>query len=159
MRYFPDSVQTHSPQQVSIKSASDRLRRAGYRVTRQRLAVYGFLHASESHPTVEEIHSRVSDVFPRISVATVYKSVESLIDVGLVKPIYVGHAATRFDASIEEHAHFRCIACNQITDVPVNRAPVLGDELDRCEIIGSSIELYGFCSPCRRQKLGLAPEG
>jgi Fur family peroxide stress response transcriptional regulator len=92
-----------------------------------------------------------------MSVATVYKSVESLVDVGLVKPINLGHAATRFDASTEEHAHFRCIACNQIVDVALNQAPVAMDELDRCEVIGSSVEFYGFCASCRRHKLGLDP--
>ena len=140
------------------EAVSERLRRAGYRVTRQRLAVYAYLYGSESHPTVDDIHSGVKGEFPKISVATVYKSVESLVDVGLAKPIYLGHAATRVDASTEEHAHFRCIACNQIVDVDMNQTPVAGDELNRCEIIGSSVEFYGFCTRCRRHKLGLAPE-
>lgn len=145
-------------EQVSIQSASERLRRAGYRVTQQRLAVHAFLHGSKSHPTVEEIHTAVRDAFPRISVATVYKSVESLVDVGLVKPIYLGHAATQYDASSEEHAHFRCIVCNQIKDVPMDKSPVARGGLDRCEIIGSSVEFYGFCTRCRRHRLGLAPD-
>lgn len=144
-------------QPTDLTIASERLRRAGYRVTRQRLAVYAFLHGNESHPTVDDIHTGVTGEFPKMSVATVYKSVESLVDVGLVKPIYLGHAATRFDASTEEHAHFRCTACNQIVDVPMDQAPVARDHLDRCEIIGSSVEFYGFCSSCRRHKLGLAP--
>ena len=79
---------------IDLESASERLRRAGYRVTRQRMAVYTFLNGNESHPTVEDIHAGVRDTFPKMSVATVYKSVESLIDVGLVKPIHLGHAAT-----------------------------------------------------------------
>ena len=143
---------------LSIETASERLRRAGYRVTRQRLAVYAFLCANGSHPTVDDIHAGVKGEFPKMSVATVYKSVESLVDVGLVKPIYLGHAATRFDASTEEHAHFRCIACNQIVNVTIDQTPVARDELDRCEIIGSSVEFYGFCTRCRRHKLGLAPD-
>ena len=142
---------------LTTKTASERLRRAGYRVTRQRLAVYAFLSRNDSHPTVDHIHSSVKGDLPKISVATVYKSVESLVDVGLVKPIYLGQAATRFDASTEEHAHFRCIACNQIADVTMNEAPVSMDELDRCEIIGSTVEFYGFCASCRRHKLGLDP--
>lgn len=143
---------------IDLESTSERLRRAGYRVTRQRLAVYTFLHGNESHPTVEDIHAGVRDTFPKMSVATVYKSVESLIDVGLVKPIHLGHAATRFDAVNEEHAHFRCIACNEITDVPISGGPTPLTDLDQWKIIGSSVEFYGFCNPCKRQKLGLAPE-
>ena len=143
-------------QPTELTIASERLRRAGYRVTRQRLAVYAFLDGNESHPTVDD--TGVTGEFPKMSVATVYKSVESLVDVGLVKPIHLGHAATRFDATTEEHAHFRCIACNAIVDVPMDQAPVAGNDLDRHEIVGSSVEFYGFCSSCRRHKLGLAPE-
>lgn len=142
---------------LTTKTAGERLRRAGYRVTRQRLAVYAFLFRNDSHPTVHDIHSGIKADLPKISVATVYKSVESLVDVGLVKPIYLGQAATRFDASTEEHAHFRCIECNQIADVAMNQAPVSMDELNRCEIIGSAVEFYGFCASCRRHKLGLDP--
>ncbi len=142
---------------LTTNTASDRLRRAGYRVTRQRLAVYEFLSRNDAHPTVEDIHSGVKGELPKISVATVYKSVESLVDVGLVKPIYLGQAATRFDASTEEHAHFRCIACNQIADVTISQAPVSMDELNHCEIIGSTVEFYGFCASCRRHRLGLDP--
>jgi Fe2+ or Zn2+ uptake regulation protein len=80
------------------------------------------------------------------------------VDVGMVKPIYLGHAATRYDASPGEHAHFRCIACNHIMDVPVDKSPVAGGELDRCEIIGARVEFYGFCPDCRRRKLGLATD-
>ena len=150
-----------NPQQLEdlpVKAAGERLRRAGYRVTQKRLAVYAFLQANDSHPTVDDIYTGVREVFPRMSIATVYKSVESLVDVGLVKPIYVGSAAARYDAATEEHGHFRCIACNQIVDVPMDRAPVAGADLDRCEIIGSTVEFYGFCSTCRRHRLGLAPE-
>jgi Fur family peroxide stress response transcriptional regulator len=138
---------------LTTNTASDRLRRAGYRVTRQRLAVYEFLSRNDSHPTVDDIHSGVKGDLPRISVATVYKSVESLVDIGLVKPIYLGQAATRFDASTEEHAHFRCISCNQIADVTIKQAPVSLDELNHCEIIGSTVEFYGFCASCRRRSL------
>lgn len=144
--------------QSSIEHATERLRRAGYRVTNQRTAVFDFLSRSDTHPTVDDIYEGVRADLPRISVATVYKSVESLVDVGLVKPIYLGHAATRYDASTDEHAHFRCIGCNQITDVPLTQSPIARDDLDHCEMIGSSVEFYGFCASCRRQKLGLASE-
>lgn len=141
---------------TALEAASERLRGAGYRVTKQRLAVCAFLHGNVSHPTVDDIYAGVKDVFPRMSVATVYKSVASLIDIGLVKPISQGLAATVYDASTDEHAHFRCIHCNQITDVPIDQTAVARVELDHCEIIGSSLEFYGFCASCRRHKLGLA---
>jgi Fur family peroxide stress response transcriptional regulator len=140
-------------------TARERLRGAGYRVTRQRLAVYAYLSSNDSHPTVDDIYSGIKGDLPRISVATVYKSVESLVDVGLLKPIYLGPSATRFDASTDAHAHFRCIECQQISDVTMKQAPVSidelnsVDELNRCEVMGSTVEFYGFCGSCRKTKI------
>lgn len=134
----------------TTSTATDRLREAGYRVTRQRLAVYAYLSSNDTHPTVDDIYSGIKGDLPRISVATVYKSVESLVDVGLVKPIHLGQAATRFDVSTEAHAHFRCIACQQISDVTIEETPAPTGELDRCEVMGSTVEFYGFCASCRQ---------
>lgn len=140
------------PETTSIEAAGNRLRNAGYRVTRQRLSVYAYLQTSQSHPTVDDIYTGVRSEYPNISPATVYRSVGSLVDVGLVKPINLGHAATRYDASPDEHAHFRCIACNGITDVHVKDTPDATDQLKRFEMIGSSVEFYGFCSACNRDR-------
>ena len=143
---------------TTLDMAQDRLRKAGYRVTRQRLAVYSFLNENEAHPTVDDIYAAVRERFPKVSVATIYKSVDSLVDVGLVKPIYLGHAAaTRFDASTETHGHFRCIACNEITDIPVSHEPEMSEALDHCEIVGSTVEFYGYCRSCQTQKLASTP--
>ena len=138
-------------------TARSRLSQAGYRVTQQRLAVFSFLDGNETHPTVDDIHAGIRNEFPKISLATVYRSVESLVDVGLVKPIHLGHAATRFDAVTEEHGHFRCISCNDIVDVPVDRSPIAKDKLDTFEVLGSTVEFYGFCSDCRDKRAVCLP--
>ena len=141
----------------SSEIARSRLSQAGYRVTRQRLAVFSFLDGNETHPTVDDIHAGVLNEFPSISLATVYRSVESLVDVGLVKPIHLGHAATRFDAVTEEHGHFRCISCNDIVDVPVDQSPVAKGKLDTFEGLGSTVEFYGFCSTCKDKRAADQP--
>lgn len=143
----------HAPlKETDAAAVSDRLREAGYRVTRQRMAVYAYLSGNTSHPTVEDIHTGVRDAFPKMSLATVYKSLESLVDVGVVKPIHLGSAATRYDATTDAHGHFRCIACNEITDVPLDRRPAVGRHLDRFQVVGTTVEYYGFCSACRKEK-------
>ena len=140
---------------LTKEDVSERLRDAGYRVTQQRLAVYDFLHRNDTHPTVDDIHAGIKGDLPKVSVATVYKSLESLVDIGLVKPIHVGSTATRFDASTEVHAHFRCIACNEIADVTVDHTPVATEQMGHRKIIGSNVEFYGFCASCRRDRPGL----
>ena len=82
------------------------VRSAGYRVTKQRAAIYEYLLSNDAHPTAETIHHSVRCQLPGISLATVYKAVDSLIDVGLVNRIQRGASSARYDAPIADHAHW-----------------------------------------------------
>lgn len=140
-----------------VDTVSSQLRKAGYRVTPQRLAVYRVIHESYSHPNVEEIHGALTGEFPAISMTTVYKAVHALVEVGLVRRLHRGSAAASYDAATSAHAHFLCIVCKRIVDVPLGQEPVSMEGLERLEVIGLNVEVFGFCAECRRGKLGLAP--
>ena len=60
---------------------------AGWRFTRRRAAVYDYLRSVESHPTAEDIYAAVRHDNPRISLATVYKALEALVDAGLANKL------------------------------------------------------------------------
>ncbi|MBM3214843.1 transcriptional repressor [Candidatus Poribacteria bacterium] len=135
----------------------ERLRRAGYRVTRQRTAVYEYLISTKSHPTVEQVHDAVRERFPHISLATVYNAVDSLVDVGLVRRINRAASSARYDGDVGDHAHFRCVVCDQLRDVSMHTNPSADDGLDGCEIISTNVEFFGYCPRCRRDRLGLPP--
>ena len=138
-------------------TAEMRLRNAGYRVTKQRAAVYSYLLSTDSHPTVETIHTSVCLQMPQMSLATVYKAVDSLVDVGLVKRIQRGSSSARYDSAVEDHAHNRCLVCDGIWDalpavlLPSNPTP------ETFEVVRVNVEYVGYCAPCRREKLGLSP--
>lgn len=137
------------------RSVSERLRQAGYRVTGQRTAVYEYLLSVKTHPTAEEIHEAVRARFPQMSLATVYNAVDSLADVGLVRRLNRGNGSARYDGDIANHAHFRCIVCEGVRDVPMLEKPTISGGLDGCEIVAASVEFVGYCPECRRQRLGL----
>lgn len=134
--------------------AETRLRNAGYRVTKQRVAIYDYLLATDSHPTVEAIHASVQARMPNMGLATVYNAVDSLVDVGLVKRIQRGASSARYDAALEDHAHYRCLVCDGIWDAealqPENPVP------ETFEVVHVNLEFVGYCAPCRREKLGLS---
>ena len=140
-----------------MAAIANQLRRAGFRVTPQRLAIYDCLYEADDHPTAEEIHDVVRGGFPRISLATVYKGVDALVSVGAVRKIHRDARAARYDAASEEHAHFLCRVCDRVANVPM---PALSD-VEAAEEIGEviliSVEFRGICAACRRQKLGLNP--
>ena len=132
-----------------------RLRNAGYRVTKQRTAVYQYLLSTDAHPTAETIHLSVRHQLPNISLATIYKAVASLVDVGLVNRIQRGASSSRYDAAVKDHAHCRCISCDGVWDAPHNAMPQ--GKPEAFEVVHVNVEFVGYCANCRRQKIRLAP--
>lgn len=143
---------------MSINSASSdmRLRSAleasGQRFTEQRAAVFRYLSCTEVHPTAEEVLLAVREVLPGISLATVYKNLETLVGCGLaVKLTYVDSSA-RYDGRTDPHHHARCVVCSRVTDLPGDISPqeidTLRGETSGFTITGYRLELSGYCSDC-----------
>ncbi len=91
------------------------LRKAGVRATHQRIEVLRVLASATDHPAAEEIHRRLKATMPTVSLDTVYRTLASLEEAGLVSRLQ-WDACARFDANIDAHHHFRCEACHSIQD-------------------------------------------
>jgi Fur family peroxide stress response transcriptional regulator len=140
-----------------IRAVETRLHQAGYRVTKQRATVYNYLLSTGSHPTAEAIYVAVRHEMPHISLATVYKAVDSLIDVGLVSRIQRGSSSARYDADVKDHAHCRCLGCDGIWDAN-HDAMHEGDPTPKTfEVVHVNVEFVGYCGECR-DKLGPLPQ-
>jgi Fur family peroxide stress response transcriptional regulator len=106
------------------------LEECGWRYTRQRAAVLACLHASTAHPTAEQVFATVRQQLPHISLATVYKALETLVDAGLAHRIAGDHGPTRYDGRSEPHYHLRCQHSGEVLDLPLAYDPSLVDKLD-----------------------------
>ncbi len=124
----------------------------GRRYTEQRAAVYGLLVSTKDHPTAEDVFLRVRGDLPGISLATVYKSLETLVACGLARKLSAGGGSARYDGDVSPHHHARCLACGTIVDVLGPSAldaardaiqPPLG-----FHIVEAHIELSGYCQSC-----------
>lgn len=93
-----------------------RCRDAGMNVTPQRIAVYRALLESEEHPTPEMLFNAVSPTMPSLSLATIYKSLEALRALGLVREVPVVSDSRRYDANLDAHHHLVCERCGSVTD-------------------------------------------
>ena len=142
---------------MTTQTVQTRLRNAGYRVTKQRAAIFEYLLSTDAHPTAETIHQSVRRQLPSISLATVYKAVDSFVDVGLVNRIQRGASSARYDATVADHAHCRCLSCDGLWDAPHDTRSHEAPEA--FEVVHVNVEYVGYCAECRRQKLGLAPLG
>jgi Fe2+ or Zn2+ uptake regulation protein len=133
------------------------LEHAGWRFTRQRAAVYQYLCAATSHPTAEEIFSSVREEIPKISLATVYKALEALVDAGVATRLGDASGPARYDGRGEAHYHFRCERTGEIIDLPLDYDPHLLEKLgpqvveklreSGFEVVAHRLELIGRLRP------------
>jgi Fur family peroxide stress response transcriptional regulator len=106
------------------------LEQAGRRYTRQRAAVFDYLCSVDSHPTAEEVYLAVRRQMPKISLATVYKALEALVDSQLADKLTSGDGPARYDCHNDAHYHFRCVDSGEVLDLPARYDPQLIDKLD-----------------------------
>lgn len=100
------------------KKFVEQLRTQGLKVTPQRLAIYELLKNTNTHPTVESIYNLLHTQYPMMSLATVYKTVESLSKANLIQMLNTGEDSFRYDGFIHPHAHVQCNKCSRVDDVP-----------------------------------------
>ena len=130
------------------------LEAAGWRMTRQRAAVYDHLRQADHHPTAEEVYRGVKATLPSISLATVYKALETLVDSGLATKLVASNGSARYDARGDHHYHLRCLRSGVVEDVPTAFDPDLIAKIDPdlgprlagkgFRVTGYRLELVGY---------------
>ncbi len=121
------------------------------RFTRQRQAVLEVVQHSSQHPDAAHIYDAVRRIVPSISLGTVYRSLEALVDEGHLLQIQQPGMPTRYDARLESHAHFVCDTCGQVFDVLIalpDLTPLAAKALQGFEVSSSKIEFHGKCKHC-----------
>lgn len=130
----------------------ERCRARGLRRTPQRLAVYRALARHPGHPTADAVHRDLRRTMPSLSLATVYRTLESLAREGFVRRVGGGEGGGRFDANPLPHQHLVCRACGRLADVaygPLSDVPVPRGELAGFLPEGLDIRIIGLCPRCR----------
>src|SRR5262245_53370168 len=106
-----------SAQHLPGTSLDAALRSRGARPTRQRRAIFAALSGRLDHPTAETLHRAVRRRVPGMSLATVYTTLEVLVDAGLASMVIGPDGVARYDARTDEHDHRRCLGCGRIDDL------------------------------------------
>ena len=136
----------------STRLLREALTASGHRFTSQRAEVFRALSDSDSHPTADEIFTYVRIAIPDISLATVYKALETLVSCGLARKILCGEGPARYDHRTDFHHHARCMSCGAVIDVERGAAEVpIGSvaATEGFEVIDYRLELIGYCRSCR----------
>ena len=128
----------------------DALEANGQRFTDQRAAVYRFLLGTTDHPTADEVFTAVRADIADISLATVYKALETLVSCNLAVKLSYGDDSARYDARTDDHCHSRCVRCGQVRDVhaPVPEILPQIQPGGGFQVQGYRVEVIGLCSTC-----------
>ena len=126
-------------------------RREGLKMTHQRLEIYKELLNSQDHPTVEKLYQRLLPKLPTISIDTIYRTLTTLEQHGLVVRVQSQESQARFEGKMEEHHHAICKKCGKITDFNwefPQEADLPGEILNWGKILRKNITLHGLCAQC-----------
>jgi Fur family transcriptional regulator, peroxide stress response regulator len=127
------------------------LEASGQRFTEQRAAVFRYLSGTTSHSTADEVFTAVRCEIADISLATVYKALETLVSCGLAVKLAFGDGSARYDARTDDHCHARCTRCGAVQDVgadDLNRAlPEVGLP-EGFRVQEYRVEVVGLCREC-----------
>lgn len=120
----------------------------------QREKIAEYVLNSCKHPTAEMVYENVRKELPNISLGTVYRNLNTLSEVGIIKKIYMPNHCDRFDKTLNEHFHIHCIKCDKLEDVnyDINELVYQNIEKDKkYKILYCNLVFDGICNDCIKE--------
>jgi len=127
------------------------LNEKGIKPTYQRLKVLDYMSQNiSSHPTAEMIYAELLKEIPTISMTTVYNTLSTFLEKGLINGVTITGTEVRYDLNVKSHHHFLCKKCNRImdVDVPCQFAEKQGKVIDGHRIEEIHGYFKGTCKDC-----------
>jgi Fur family peroxide stress response transcriptional regulator len=138
---------------IRLNQMITKLRERDYRITPQRLAILKILASSDGHPSVESIYEKVRQDFPTTSLATVYKTLIVMKEIGEVLELGFGDGSNRYDGNKPfPHPHLICTECRDIMDPDLGVLDDMAQELAQetgFKIMSHRLDFFGICPKCQ----------
>lgn len=144
---------------TEIEKLKGNLKEKGYKLTPQRRAIVDNIIKNEgSHLTTEELYDFVKKECPEIGLATVYRTVQLLEDLGVVSKLDLNDGCYRYELVHEDenhhHHHLICSNCGKVIEVQGDLLEVLEHEIESkydFKIKNHSVKFYGICNECKNK--------
>lgn len=128
-------------------------RQRGLAVTHQRQVIFEALARIPDHPRPEDVYARVKKTVPSMSLATVYKTLHTFIECGILRELSPHHGSLRVDWNTHAHHHLICTRCKKVMDIEdedfdrlkVRRKLPRGFKVERV-----AVEIQGLCAGCAK---------
>lgn len=136
-----------------IEQAQRAFRNSGMRITAQRRTILEVLSDSEAHLDAEEVYRRAKVRDPNISLATVYRTLAALRQIGLVQQRHLTRNDQRgyYEIANQQHYHFTCLRCGRVIEFDTPLISQIQDELAEemgIRVVQARLYLEGYCSDC-----------
>lgn len=133
---------------TTFEDLSLELKSKNIRLSHQRLKVLEYMTNHRTHPTVDQIFNDLQKEVPTLSKTTVYNTLSTLIEAGLVKLITIEDNETRYDIDTKNHGHFKCESCGKIFDFDININSLETEGLNDFKINNRDVYFKGTCPKC-----------
>lgn len=124
--------------------------------SRQRESIKNCLMSRHDHPTADTLYMSIREEFPNISLGTVYRNLNLLVELGEIQKLTCGDGADHFDGDISPHYHFICNGCGAVLDLPMEQFEGINEaaaaKLD-CQVDSHTIYFKGICPDCMKKRL------
>jgi Fur family peroxide stress response transcriptional regulator len=134
----------------SSEEIVDTIHASGRRITRQRRAIIEYLAGRHDHPSARQIFASVKACESQMSLATVYNTLSTLVELGFITEMEFEAEDNRYDTNVSPHINLVCSICGSITDFD-RKPPVSADEIRArlgFETSGIRMEYHGTCASC-----------
>jgi Fur family peroxide stress response transcriptional regulator len=137
---------------MNEKQLIARLRKSGYKVTPQRLAICKEVLNRNDHPTAEQIFESVIKIHSTISITTIYHTLDMLKNLGLISELGFNGESSRFDSNTSVHVNVICKNCGKIWDFESDSVKSKWTEIVedmKLSTIGQRLDVYVVCDDCK----------
>ncbi len=144
-----------------VRAGQRRLRAAGKRITPQRKLILKVLAQSGAHLDANEIYEQVRRLDRRLSLSTVYRTLNTLKATGVVRELHLDREHHHYELDAKDgHSHLVCMECGRVVEVESDAFEKVAEAAAAAhdfEIASAQVELAGYCATCRQSQPRGAP--
>jgi len=139
----------------SHKLNRELLNAAGLRNTSQRESILEIIRHGESHMDADEVYQMARKKQPRLSLSTVYRTLQTLKELGLIEEVHLDEAHHHYEIkNSRDHHHLICLGCGKVVEfespATIRMMKEVGREKD-FQIINTEVRMTGYCEVCRKK--------
>jgi Fur family ferric uptake transcriptional regulator len=128
-----------------------------YKLTPQRMTILKvFMENAVGHVSAEELYSMVKKENPDVGLATVYRTLDLLAELGILMKMDFGDGKARFELSdreVHHHHHLICLNCGKVQEFDIDLLEALEESINSktgFEVVDHRLKFYGYCGDCKR---------